>query len=114
MSILTSLYKYHKLPLFLFALSVVFYLLFAYDLVRANTTKLLLLYTILVVLGYFLIKSSGFHIKLLIISAFVFRLLFLFAIPNLSQDFYRFIWDGRLILEGINPYLFTPQTIINS
>ncbi|NNF85085.1 MAG: mannosyltransferase [Winogradskyella sp.] len=114
MSFLTTLYKYHKLPLLLFALSVVFYLSFAYDLVRTNTTKLLLFYTILVVLGYFLIKSCGFHLKLLIISAFVFRLLFLFAIPNLSQDFYRFIWDGRLILEGINPYLFTPQTIINS
>lgn len=44
--------------------------------------------------------------------AILFRLLFLFAIPNLSQDFYRFIWDGRMILEGYNPYLFIPESFI--
>ncbi|HEY5689292.1 MAG TPA: mannosyltransferase [Yeosuana sp.] len=36
----------------------------------------------------------------------------MFSIPNLSQDFYRFIWDGRMILEGFNPYLFTPESFI--
>jgi Gpi18-like mannosyltransferase len=39
-------------------------------------------------------------------------LIFLFAIPNLSQDFYRFIWDGRMILEAINPYESLPETFI--
>ncbi|HKK12755.1 MAG TPA: hypothetical protein VJ945_07975, partial [Flavobacteriaceae bacterium] len=38
--------------------------------------------------------------------------LFLLAIPNLSQDFYRFIWDGRMILEGFNPYLYAPESFI--
>jgi alpha-1,6-mannosyltransferase len=32
----------------------------------------------------------------------------------LSQDFYRFIWDGRMILEGLNPYLHTPDSFIRS
>jgi len=41
-----------------------------------------------------------------------FRVIFILAIPNLSQDFYRFIWDGRMILEGLNPYLFTPESFI--
>nr|WP_229720424.1 mannosyltransferase [Winogradskyella helgolandensis] len=41
-------------------------------------------------------------------------MLFLFAIPNLSQDFYRFIWDGRMIIEGYNPYLFTPDSFIQN
>ncbi|WP_373942405.1 hypothetical protein [Polaribacter sejongensis] len=39
-------------------------------------------------------------------------MIFLFAIPNLSQDFYRFIWDGRMILEGLNPYLSLPKNFI--
>lgn len=30
------------------------------------------------------------------------------AMPNLSDDIYRFIWDGAVSLEGVNPYLYTP------
>ncbi|MFY7670448.1 mannosyltransferase [Tenacibaculum sp. MEBiC06402] len=37
----------------------------------------------------------------------------MFAIPNLSQDFYRFIWDGRMILTGLNPYIFLPENFID-
>ncbi|MGG8496360.1 mannosyltransferase [Tenacibaculum sp. TC6] len=46
--------------------------------------------------------------------ALLFRLVFLFALPNLSQDFYRFIWDGRMLFEGFNPYLSLPQTFIEN
>src|SRR5690606_31216967 len=46
--------------------------------------------------------------------AILFRIVLLFAIPNLSQDFYRFIWDGRMLFEGFNPYLFTPESFINA
>ncbi|MDA7706552.1 mannosyltransferase [Flavobacteriaceae bacterium] len=46
--------------------------------------------------------------------ALALRLVFIAAIPNLSQDFYRFIWDGRLILSGLNPYLTTPDNLMIS
>ncbi len=85
------------------------YLSFAYDLVRTDTFKLILLYLALFVFAYQLIKSTGFNFRLLVISAILFRLLFLFAIPNLSQDFYRFIWDGQMTIAGSNPYLTTPD-----
>jgi alpha-1,6-mannosyltransferase len=36
------------------------------------------------------------------------RLLLLPAIPILSDDFYRFIWDGRLLAAGENPFARLP------
>lgn len=30
------------------------------------------------------------------------------AFPQLSDDIYRFIWDGHLLKAGINPFLYTP------
>lgn len=45
------------------------------------------------------------------IWAIAFRLPFLLSIPYLSDDFYRFIWDGYLQNQGINPYQFLPSEI---
>ena len=119
---LTNLYRYHKKPLLFILLSSIFYLSFAYDLVRTDIIKLLLLYVALFVFAYQIIKTTGFYtstklnagFRLLVISALLFRLLFFFATPNLSQDFYRFIWDGRMIIEGLNPYLYTPDSFIQN
>ncbi|MGB3547442.1 MAG: hypothetical protein WBA17_10735 [Saprospiraceae bacterium] len=36
------------------------------------------------------------------------RILLLFAFPRLSDDIYRFVWDGRLIIQGINPFSHLP------
>lgn len=33
--------------------------------------------------------------------------------PVLSDDVYRFIWDGRLSISGINPYKYLPSEITN-
>ncbi|MDX5337993.1 MAG: DUF2029 domain-containing protein [Cyclobacteriaceae bacterium] len=32
-----------------------------------------------------------------------------FLFPNLSEDYARFLWDGKLILKGENPYRETPR-----
>jgi Gpi18-like mannosyltransferase len=61
---------------------------------------------------WYLITTEKNNLKLLLALSILFRLIFLFAIPNLSQDFYRFIWDGRMILEAINPYESLPETFI--
>jgi hypothetical protein len=40
--------------------------------------------------------------------ALVLRLLFLFAPPQLSDDIYRYLWDGGNLLRGANPYAAAP------
>lgn len=97
---------------FLILISVLLYFTFAYFLERTDFNKLLFLWCSLFVCFYLLIKSKTINLTTLIGLTILFRLIFLFAIPNLSQDFYRFIWDGRMILEGINPYLSLPETYI--
>jgi hypothetical protein len=47
---------------------------------------------------YFWIKTS-----------IVFRCLLFFATPALSDDFYRFIWDGRLLHMNIHPFAEVPS-----
>lgn len=108
------LWKFHKISILLTFLSCVFYAAFAYDLARTEYVKLLCLYAALFILFYKLIQLSKGNCKFLFGLTILFRIVFLFAIPNLSQDFYRFIWDGRMLFEGSNPYLFTPESFINA
>ncbi|MEO9532133.1 MAG: glycosyltransferase family 87 protein [Crocinitomicaceae bacterium] len=45
--------------------------------------------------------------------AIIARLILLMAVPELSNDFYRFIWDGELMTKGINPYAHVPNDLIS-
>ncbi len=42
------------------------------------------------------------------------RLVLVFVMPNLSDDIYRFIWDGRLIINGISPFAELPKHYIEN
>jgi alpha-1,6-mannosyltransferase len=42
-------------------------------------------------------------------GALLLRLLFLVTTPDLSVDPYRYVWDGWLHSDGINPYRHTPS-----
>ena len=109
--------KFFNSNLMLFLLivtSIALYISFAYDLVRSDFTKLITLFGGLFIIAYQLIKVYGWNFKLIVGLGILFRLLFIIAIPNLSQDFYRFLWDGYWMAEGINPYLFTPESYLNS
>lgn len=41
-------------------------------------------------------------------AAVVLRLIFLPAMPTLSDDYHRYVWDGRVQLAGVNPYVYRP------
>ncbi|AUC16415.1 mannosyltransferase [Tenacibaculum sp. SZ-18] len=92
-------------------ISCLLYYIFAYHLERTFFGKIILFWTALFT-GYIFFINLNFSFKNLATIAILFRLVFLLAMPNLSQDFYRFIWDGRMILENLNPYISLPQTFI--
>jgi len=95
-------------------LSSVLYYWFAYQTERTEFYKILILWSLLFGSYYLLTQKDNYSVKSLVFSSVLFRLLFLLAIPNLSQDFYRFIWDGRMLFEGLNPYLSLPKNFIES
>ncbi|MDH3818941.1 MAG: DUF4919 domain-containing protein, partial [Myxococcales bacterium] len=47
--------------------------------------------------------------RLAIGTALLFGGAFLLAPPLLSDDLYRYLWEGRLWLEGFNPYRLSPD-----
>lgn len=84
----------------------------AYGLERTEFVTLAVSYWFLFILVYLIIKLQKSNITFLVGATLLFRLIFIVALPNLSQDYFRFIWDGRLILEGLNPYLHLPKDLI--
>ena len=51
--------------------------------------------------------------KTFLAIAIIVRLILLFAVPELSNDFYRFIWDGELMTKGVNPYAHIPNELVS-
>jgi len=57
-------------------------------------------------------KEKSFFI--LVGAGIFFRALLLFYEPNLSDDYFRFYWDGILNMQNISPYAYKPIDIISS
>jgi len=53
-------------------------------------------------------KDSRTLLLLGLVFAALFRLSILFSPPYLSDDIYRYVWDGRVQAAGINPYRYIP------
>lgn len=106
----------------LLIVSVLVYGYVGYGLERTEFVSLVLLYGFLFILTYLIIKLqkdtrgkaelNEANFSFLIGTALLTRLIFIAVLPNLSQDYFRFIWDGRMILEGLNPYLYLPEDLI--
>ncbi|MFK8163048.1 MAG: hypothetical protein AB8H12_11350 [Lewinella sp.] len=60
--------------------------------------------------GYLLLvrKPDERNLKLLIGLGIILRIALVFAFPLLSDDVYRFIWDGNLVTAGENPFAQLP------
>jgi alpha-1,6-mannosyltransferase len=80
---------------------------------RQSFGQLFGLYSALFVVSFFLIKTIKNPREVLFTGIF-FRLLLFFSVPALSDDFYRFVWDGKLLISGLNPYTILPSEFIQT
>ncbi|GAB3958555.1 DUF2029 domain-containing protein [Spirosoma harenae] len=109
-------------------LSLALYTLIGYGIARPQFNLLILLYG-LTFWGYIRITRPMWSVsgqatlasttqpepdRFLFLAAVLFRVSLLAVIPNLSDDYVRFIWDGHLVANGYNPYLYLPNQIINT
>ena len=91
-------------------LSVLGYYFMGFEVDRAQSLILIPLYLSLFFCSYPLIFKS-YSLKQILGIGILFRLIFLLSTPLLSQDFFRFLWDGMLLSNGLNPYEATPDLL---
>ena len=55
-------------------------------------------------------REPGTRGQFILIFAFAiaFRAILVFSQPRLSDDMYRYVWDGRVQANQVNPYLYSP------
>ena len=108
--------KYPSLTTFLLVtqavVSMVGYFVLFIFIPRNNFIQFFSIFSILFISYYFLVKNIS--LKQGIGLAILLRIIALLSTPELSDDFYRFIWDGALTVNNINPYLYTPQHAFNT
>ena len=94
-------------------LSLVCYYQLIFQTGRENFPAILFYYAVLSLI-YLLIMKVVDHstLKWAIVAALLVRICLLPAIPELSDDFYRFIWDGRLLTQGLSPYAELPSRLM--
>jgi hypothetical protein len=61
--------------------------------------------------GFALLATAAATVPLrgALVAAVILRVIFLPGVPSLSDDIYRYQWDGRVQQAGINPYRYTPN-----
>lgn len=101
----------------LFILSFVAYVFIAYVVPRSDFYTFFFLFSLVFGIYFFWIKNlkgtfCQDKFSVYILAAIFLRLVFIFALPQLSDDFWRYLWDGRLLSHGINPFSFTPADLI--
>jgi len=91
--------------------TLVLYIGFAIE--RTDTLQLLSFYTLAFALYLFLLfHEKTQSLKIILTASISCAFLLCFSFPKLSDDIYRFIWDGRCWLNGIHPFSATPRQIL--
>jgi hypothetical protein len=97
-------------------LSLLGYIWLGYGTVRTNFGQLVALYAFLSGLYLLALFRKVFDVRFPIFlgAALTLRVSLMFMTPNLTDDYFRYIWDGLLFTHGYNPYLVLPSAFIHS
>lgn len=101
-----------SLPFFVI-LSIILFVLIGYYIERYETVPLFICYFlafalyVVIIRNYHLLDKK--QVAFLLVASLLFRVALVFSIPALSDDFYRFIWDGRLLAAGLSPFSDVPS-----
>ena len=96
----------------LIAIGLFAYYQIAFEVQQTDFRSLIIYYSLAFISFVALYTKFKSQYKLLLTLSIVFRLIFFVATPQLSQDIYRYIWDGHLLINGFNPYEFTPEQLM--
>lgn len=80
-----------------------------YGLERSSFALLCLVWFVGSIMCYWWTHNNRFSLSQGLWLAAIIRISLFFVTPELSQDFYRYLWDGQLLHLGLNPYQFTPN-----
>lgn len=88
-----------------------------YAIPRANFGLFITVYTALFAIYFYWCQQSSVWFraenwKYYFVAAVLLRLVFVGAYPAFSDDFWRYLWDGRLASFGMNPYQFLPSELV--
>ena len=94
-------------------LSLISYHLLIYQTPRHDPLTVLY-YFILLAVVYLLVSRITLleNLHLALWMAMLLRFSLLWAVPELSDDFFRFIWDGRLLTNGMSPFTALPSKLM--
>ncbi len=93
-------------------LSLATYIWMGYFLDRSNFFHLITCFGILFGAYYlFINRINTLDLKFFIGIGILFRFAFICSIPILSDDYFRFIWDGQLLSNGLNPFDLVPNSV---
>ena len=100
------------IPIILIFITSIVYYYFGYELDRNNFYEILTGFSIAFIAYVLILKQVKFsELKYFQVLAILLRLVLLFSIPSLSDDYYRFIWDGQLLVHGLNPFDYYPADV---
>ncbi|MGI9535342.1 MAG: hypothetical protein ACR2NW_10370 [Thermodesulfobacteriota bacterium] len=109
--------------LLLITSSILLLLSYGFSIETELTERPVVLFVIILILSsviYLLavnFRFSGTNFKKILFYIFIvgllIRVITLFSIPILEDDYFRYLWDGAVTANGINPYIYSPEQILN-